>query len=49
MKAIVYERYGGPDVLRLEEVQKPIPTGDQVLVKVWPALTAVLHRCYTFI
>jgi NADPH:quinone reductase-like Zn-dependent oxidoreductase len=34
MKAIVYDRYGPPDVLRLEEVERPVPNEDQVLVKV---------------
>ena len=34
MKAIVYSSYGSPDVLRLEDVQKPIPGDDEVLVKV---------------
>lgn len=34
MKAVVYERYGPPDVLRLDEVPTPIPTAGQVLVQV---------------
>lgn len=35
MKAIVYHKYGLPDVLTLEEVQKPIPADNQVLIKVY--------------
>ncbi len=34
MKAIVYHEYGSPDVLKLEEVEKPVPTEDQLLIKV---------------
>lgn len=34
MKAIVQHEYGSPDVLKLEQVAKPTPTDDQVLVKV---------------
>ena len=34
MRAVVYERYGPPDVLRLEEVERPVPEDDQVLVRI---------------
>ena len=34
MRAIVYSEYGSPDVLRLEEVEKPVPKEDEVLVRV---------------
>jgi NADPH:quinone reductase-like Zn-dependent oxidoreductase len=37
MKAIVQRRFGSPDVLRLEEVDKPVPRDDEVLVRVTAA------------
>jgi len=34
MKAIVYCEYGSPDVVKLEDVEKPVPNDNQVLIKV---------------
>jgi NADPH:quinone reductase-like Zn-dependent oxidoreductase len=34
MKAVVHDRYGPPEVLRIEEVERPVPKEDEVLVRV---------------
>ena len=37
MKAMVYDRYGTPDVLALRDVDEPVPRPDEVLVRVHAA------------
>ena len=34
MKAILYCEYGSPDVLKFEDVEKPVPNDNQVLIKI---------------
>src|SRR5512133_2462211 len=39
MKAIRCTKYGSPDVLELQEIEKPLPEEDEVLIKVYAAST----------
>ena len=34
MRAVVYDRYGPPEVQRLEEVERPVPKDDEVLIRI---------------
>lgn len=58
MRAVVHDRYGAPDVLRIEDVEDPVPKEDEVLVRVhattvtrsdcaWRAAHPFLSRFFT--
>jgi NADPH:quinone reductase-like Zn-dependent oxidoreductase len=34
MKAVVHDKYGPPSVLRIEEVERPVPEDDEILVRI---------------
>jgi NADPH:quinone reductase-like Zn-dependent oxidoreductase len=43
MKTVVYHAYGGPDVLKIEEAEKPTPTEDEILVRVYASSVNVVQ------
>jgi NADPH:quinone reductase-like Zn-dependent oxidoreductase len=45
MRAVVHDRYGPPEVLRVEDVERPVPAADEVLVRVH-ATTVTQTDCH---
>ena len=35
MRAVVWTKYGPPDVLQLQEVEKPVPKDNEVLISIY--------------
>jgi NADPH:quinone reductase-like Zn-dependent oxidoreductase len=54
MRAVVHDRYGPPEVLRVEDVERPVPKEDEVLVQVYASTVTrgdamgVRHEDYRF-
>src|SRR5690242_7053975 len=58
MKAVVYHRYGAPDVVAIADVAKPVPSDNEVLVRIhattvstgdWRARTLKLPGGFSFL
>ena len=45
MKAVLYHKFGAPDVLKIEEIEKPVPNDNEVLIEVL-ATTVTSGDCH---
>src|SRR5579864_7512769 len=52
MKAAVFTRYGSPDVLEIQDVEKPVPRDNEVLIRIHAATVCAadwrMRRAYPF-
>jgi len=40
LKAVIYRKFGRPEVLHIQDVTKPIPKENEVLIKIYPTTVA---------
>lgn len=46
MKAVVYTEYGSPDVLQFQEVAKPVPADNEVLIKIYATTVSMTDAIF---
>jgi NADPH:quinone reductase-like Zn-dependent oxidoreductase len=44
MKAIIWSKYGPPEVLQIQDIPKPIPQAKQILVKIMASAVQLKNR-----